>query len=140
MRLRFSAFLDWHFVHPDDGTLIDRSSHALDRPGSHVADDKYTAYRLQQQRSQRHPSSGLWKERPIQSAQSSCCPCYPASSSQAVARSAPMKRKRWRIGFSVSSPVELLCQRTRSIAMANVNFCLTFGDPGKRYGATLSDA
>ena len=36
------------------------------------------------------------------------------SLSQVVAGSAPMKRKRWRIGFSVSSPVTLLRQRTRS--------------------------
>src|ERR1700730_7614234 len=38
----------------------------------------------------------------------------PLSLSQAVAGSAPMKQKTWRIGFSVSSPVKLSRQRTRS--------------------------
>ena len=42
------------------------------------------------------------------------------SLSQVVAGSAPMKRKRWRIGFSVSSPVTLLRQRTRSSCFSGV--------------------
>jgi hypothetical protein len=38
----------------------------------------------------------------------------PLPLSQAVAGSAPMNRNTWRIGLSVSSPVKLLRQRTRS--------------------------
>jgi len=38
----------------------------------------------------------------------------PLSLSQPVAGSAPIKQKTWRIGFSDSSPVTLLRQRTRS--------------------------
>src|SRR3981189_1765475 len=49
----------------------------------------------------------------------------PLSLSQIVAGSAPMKRKTWRIGFSVSSPVTLLRQRTRSSCFSRLPYRAT---------------
>src|SRR6202163_584956 len=49
----------------------------------------------------------------------------PLSLSQAVAGSAPMKRKTWRIGFSVSSPVTLLRQRTHSSCFSRLPYRAT---------------
>src|SRR5258705_3190877 len=49
----------------------------------------------------------------------------PLSLSQVVAGSAPMKRKTWRIGFSVSSPVTLLRQRTRSSCFSGLPYKAT---------------
>jgi hypothetical protein len=104
-------------LRPDDGALADRSTHPLDRPGPYVAGSEYAAHIGSSGNGRPDPSF----DRPPLKGTSDpvgmkflLSNAIPLPLSQAVAGSAPMNRNTWRIALSVSSPVKLLRQRTRS--------------------------
>src|SRR6202030_2137234 len=111
-----------------NGPLADCGADPLDRSGPHIAASEYVANAgFQRQRTAGsiiRPPGIRWNVRSWQNevlgVQGDSAIPEPA-----VAGPAPMKQKTWRIGFSVSSPVTLLRQRTRSSCFSRLPYRAT---------------